>query len=348
MTAASADIRRAEGASPDEAAAFWDSRLRSPLCTEEDRAAFAAWREREPANAAAFERLQAGIGALHDAFSASAELRAMHDRAMEVRPAPRYARLAAGVAAAAALGVGGYWAATARPPAPADHGLEVASGQGSFHQTGVGELSTVTLSDGSKVTLNTRSRLEVNYTGERRTVTLISGQALFEVAKNKDRPFVVMAGPRQVTALGTAFDIRLDGQKVQVTMVEGRVKVEPTRPTLLQKVATPERELVAGQQLVATLDTLRPTVRQADATTTTSWRQGRVVFADTPLPQAVAEMNRYSATPILIGDEALSKFNVNGMFLTGQPMSFVGAVTAYFPVEARSRPDGATVLVPRG
>ena len=58
-------------------------------------------------------------------------------------------------------------------------------------------------------------------------------------------------------------------------------------------------------------------------------------------------MNRYSATPILIGDEALSKFNVNGMFLTGQPMSFVGAVTAYFPVEARSRPDGATVLVPR-
>ena len=72
MTAAPADIRRAEAASPDEAAAFWDSRLRSPLCAEEDRAAFAAWREREPANAAAFERLQGGIGALHDAFNASA------------------------------------------------------------------------------------------------------------------------------------------------------------------------------------------------------------------------------------------------------------------------------------
>ena len=347
MTAAPADIRRAEAAPPDEAAAFWDSRLRSPLCTEEDRAAFAAWREREPANAAAFERLQGGIGALHDAFNASAELRAMHDRAMEIRPAPRYGRLAAGMVAALALGAGGYWGATVRAPAPADSGLQVASGQGSYHQTGVGELSTVTLSDGSKVTLNTRSRLEVNYTADRRTVTLVSGQALFEVAKNKDRPFVVLAGPRRVTALGTAFDVRLDGEKVQVTMVEGRVKVEPTRPTLLQKIAAPERELVAGEQLVATVDSVRASVHGADAATTTSWRQGRVVFADTPLPQAVAEMNRYSATPILIGDETLSKFNINGMFLTGQPMSFVGAVTAYFPVEARSRPDGATVLVPR-
>lgn len=348
MSAAPADIRRAEAASPDEAAAFWDSRLRSPLCAEDDRAAFAAWRERDPANAAAFDRLQAGIGALHDAFNASAELRAMHDRAMEVRPAPRWGRLAASVAVAAAVGVGGWWATTARAPAAADSGLQVASGQGSIHQTGVGELSTVTLSDGSKVTLNTRSRLEVSYTADRRTVKLISGQALFEVAKNKDRPFVVLAGPRQVTALGTAFDVRVDGAKVQVTMVEGRVRVEPTSPTLLEKVAGSERELVAGQQLTTSIEALRPTIRHADAATTTSWRQGRVVFADTPLPQAVAEMNRYSESPILIGDADLSAIKVNGMFLTGQPMSFVGAVTAYFPVEARSRTDGATVLVPRG
>jgi transmembrane sensor len=329
-------------------AAFWDSKLRSPLCTEEDRAAFTAWREREPGHAEAYERLQAGIGALHDAFAGSAELRAMHDRAMEARPAPRYGRLAASIAAVVAVGAGGWFATTVRAPAPASTaGMQVASGQGSFFQTGVGEMSTVTLADGSTVTLNTRSRVEVNYSPERRGVTLISGQALFEVAKNKDRPFVVTAGPRQVTALGTAFDIRLDGQKVQVTMVEGKVKVEATRPTLLQKVTTPERELVAGQQLTASLDAVRATVAPADAATTTSWRQGRVVFADTPLTQAVAEMNRYAATPILIGDPALERFSVNGMFLTNQPMSFVGAVTAYFPVEARSRPDGATVLVPR-
>lgn len=345
MSSAAPEFRN----TPEEGAAFWDSRLRSPLCTEEDRAAFSVWRE-DPANAAAFDDLQAGIGALHEAFNASAELRAMHDRALELKPAPRYGRLAAGVAAALALGATGWWAASVPlGPAPADRGgLQVASGQSSIFQTGVGERSTVTLADGSKVTLNTRSRVEVSYSPDQRSLRLISGQALFEVAKNRDRPFVVHAGPRQVTALGTAFDIRLDGRTVQVTLIEGRVKVEPTRPTLLQKVAAPERELVPGQQLVATAESFAATVRPADTTAATRWREGKVVFADTPLTEAVAEMNRYSAEPILIGDPALAEFSVNGMFLTNQPMSFVGAVTAYFPVEARSRPDGATVLVPRG
>jgi transmembrane sensor len=342
---AAADLRR----TPDEAAAWWDSRLRSPLCTEEDRAAFAAWRE-APANAAAYQRLQGGLDALHDAFAASPELLALHDEALGLKPRPRWDRMAAGIAAAVVLATGGWFAVTQPAPAPlgGTSGLQVASGEGSIYQTGVGERSTVTLTDGSKVTLNTRSRVEVNYTPQRRGVTLISGQALFEVAHNTARPFVVTAGPRQVTAVGTAFDIRLDGQKVQVTMVEGKVKVEPTRPTLLQKAVAPEQSLVAGQQLVATVDSIGATVDHADAAKTTSWREGRVVFADTPLPQAVAEMNRYLPTPILVGDPALSHFTVNGMFLTGHPMNFVGAITAYYPIEARSNANGATVLVPRG
>ena len=88
-------------------------------------------------------------------------------------------------------------------------------------------------------------------------------------------------------------------------------------------------------------------VQKADARVSTSWREGKVVFADTPLTDAVAEMNRYSASPILIGDETLKDFTVNGMFLTNQPMSFVGAVSAYYPIEARSNENGATVLVAR-
>ncbi|MGE5567349.1 MAG: FecR family protein [Parcubacteria group bacterium] len=344
MSAAADTLR-----TPDEAAAWWDSRLRSPLCTDADREAFAAWRE-DPDHAEAFERLQTGIDALHEAFLASPELRAMSDRALELKAPQPYARMAAGIAAAAVLAAGGWFAAT--QPAPAPHGgasgLQVASGEGSLYQTGVGERSTITLTDGSKITLNTRSRVEVNYTPERRGITLISGQALFEVAHNKARPFVVTAGPRQVTAVGTAFDIRLDGAKVQVTMVEGKVKVEPTRPTLLQKAVASQQSLVAGQQLVATLDSIGSTVQPADAAKTTSWREGRVVFADTPLPQAVAEMNRYLPSPILIGDAALSRYTVNGMFLTNQPMSFVGAVTAYYPVDAKTGSNGSTVLIPRG
>lgn len=345
MSGESANLRAAAG--PEAQAAYWDARLRSPLCTEADRADFAAWREADAAGAAAFERLQAGIGALHMAFESSAELRAMRDRALEQRPAAPRWRIAAGVAAAVlAIGAGALWLPA--PTMPAGGGLQVASGAGSFYQTGVGERSTVTLTDGSKVTLNTRSRVEVSYAEGRRDVKLIAGQALFEVAKDKTRPFVVTAGPRQVTALGTEFDVRLDGQKVQVTLIEGKVAVAPTRPTVLQKIVAPERRLVAGQQLVANLDAIGSEVRKADVEATASWRQGKVVFADTPLTEAVAEMNRYSATPIMVGDPSLARYTVNGMFLTGQPQSFVGAVTAYFPIEARPYPGGGTVLAPRG
>jgi transmembrane sensor len=334
-------VTRTEGAPQDEAA-FWDSRLRSPLCTEADRTGFAAWRERDPAHAEAYDQLQAGIGALHAAFDFSAELRSMRDRALEHRPSPRW-RIAAAIAAAAVLGAGVVWL----PIGPeADHGLQVGASGASAFQTGVGERLTVTLADGSEVTLNTRSRVEVSMAPGRRDLKLVSGQALFEVAKDPDRPFVVTAGPRQVTALGTVFEVRLDGEQVKVTMLEGKVAVAPTRPTVLQKLVAPEQHLVGGQQLVATADSVGSTVTKADASET-SWREGRVVFVDTPLTEAVAEMNRYSATPILIGDASLARFKVNGMFLTSQPLSFVGAVTAYYPIEARAHAGGATVLAPR-
>lgn len=342
----SGEAIRAE-AGPRERAAFWDARLRSPLCTEADRAAFAAWRAGDAEGAAAFERLQAGIGALHLAFESDAELRAMRDRALEARPAPRRWRMAAGIAAAVlALGAGALWLPA--PGGPGEGGLQVASGAGSFFQTGVGERSAVTLSDGSTVTLNTRSRVEVAYREGRREVTLIAGQALFEVAKDPSRPFVVTAGPRKVTALGTAFDVRLDGEKVRVTLVEGKVAVEPTRPTVLQKLVAPERRLSPGQQLVAGLEDIGAEIHAADPSAATSWREGKVVFKDTPLTEAVAEMNRYSNTPILVGDASLARYTVNGMFLTSQPQSFVGAVTAYFPIEARPHAGGGTVLAPRG
>lgn len=339
------DRRKGRG-SPEDQAAAWDARLRSPLCTEDERAAFTAWRNQSPDHARAFERLQAGIGALADALDTDAELRALHARALTHRPPPRW-KIAASVAAAVlAIGTASYWI-PAGPPIERS-GLQVASGAGSFYQTGVGERSTVTLTDGSKVTLNTRSRVEVSYANGRRDVRLLAGQALFEVAKDPARPFVVTAGPRRVTALGTAFDVRLDGEKVQVTMVEGKVVVEPTRPSVLQKIVAPERELVAGQQLVAELNAISAEVRRADADTATSWREGRVVFADTPLTEAVAEMNRYSTEPILIADPSLANYTVNGMFLTAQPSSFVGALTAYFPIEARPHTGGGTVLAPRG
>ncbi len=342
MTSANAAPR--PNATPAEEAAFWDSRLRSPLCTDADRAEFTAWRDADPAHAAAYEELQGKLGALHAAFDFSAELRSMRDRALEHRPAPRW-RMAAAIAAGVVLAGGALFLPAG--PAPERPAQIATAGQSAF-QTGVGERLTVTLADGSEVTLNTRSRVQVHYSAGRRDVDLVSGQAIFHVAKNPDRPFVVTAGPRQVTALGTVFEVRLDGEQVKVTMLEGKVAVTPTRPTVLQKIVAPEQDLVAGEQLVAGLDAIGASVVKTDPEAATSWREGKVVFVDTPLTEAVAEMNRYSTTPILVGDPSLSRFKVNGMFLTNQPMSFVGAVTAYYPIQAREGAQGATVLAPRG
>jgi transmembrane sensor len=338
---------RPEPMSPNDAAAFWDARLRSPLCSDADRRAFEAWREADPANPAAFERLQIGLRALHEAVVSDPELRAMRDEAAAQHPARRHLRIAAGLAAVVLAGGSAavWWSGQGLTGAPAP---QLTASAPSIYQTGVGERTTVLLSDGSKVTLNTRTRLEVSYATGRRDVTLASGQALFEVAKDTARPFVVTAGSRRVTALGTAFDVRLDAKRVQVTLIEGRVSVTPVRTPVWNAVMPSERELEPGQKLVAANDSYASDLIKADISTETSWRQGRVVFEDTPLVAAVAEMNRYSQSPILIGDRSLDDIRVNGMFLTAQPMSFVGAVTTYFPIDARSGADGATVLTPRG
>lgn len=336
------------GRTPDETAAFWDARLRSPLCAEADRVAFAAWRSADPDHEAAFDRLQLGLKVLHDAYAYDPELRAM--RAEAVAKAPGRPRLGqAGVAAAvvgaiALAGVGAWWLSRPAPEAPTP---QLTASAPSLYQTGVGERTTVILSDGSKVTLNTRSRLEVSYAPGRRDVTLAAGQALFDVAKDTARPFVVTAGSRRVTALGTRFDVRLDARRVQVTLIEGKVMVVSTRPPVWDALVPTRQDLVPGEKLIASNTSQQVERVHADLAAETSWRDGRVVFEDTPLAVAVAEMNRYSAAPILIGDRSLDDIRVNGMFRTGQPMSFVGAVTTYFPIDARPRADGATVLTPR-
>jgi len=331
-----------------EQAAHWDMRLRSPACTAADREDFAEWCAQDTEHGHAFDELQLGVRGLKEAYAASPRLRAMRDRAHALRPAPRPWRIAAAIGAIA-IGVAGVavWKVDSDNPASRIAAVEVPRGAPSIYQTAVGERTTVTLSDGSKVTLNTRSRMVVSYAADRRDVTLVAGQALFEVAHNAARPFVVTAGSRKVTAVGTAFDVRLDPQQVRVTMIEGKVKVERARSPVWRALVPDARSLVAGQQMTASNQSADATVRQADIATETSWRDGVVVFDDEPLSQAVAEINRYALLPIVVGDAQLSQFRVNGRFRTGEPSVFVGAVTAYFPVEAQVQPNGETVLVAR-
>jgi transmembrane sensor len=233
------------------------------------------------------------------------------------------------------------------------------------YRTAVGERLAVTLADGSQVTLDTDSELKVNFTKAERDVRLTRGQAFFEVAKDHVHPFVVEAQNRRFVAVGTAFDVRVDGEQVKVTMVEGTVRVERKAPgsdgtATGTSVAPASRAhlganakpgvsaalvttITAGEQLVT--DAARADhVRAADLERSTSWRRGQLVFDDTRLADAVAELNRYSEVKIELSDPALADLRLSGAFATGRPALFVEAITSYFPIEV-TRTDDRTVIL---
>jgi transmembrane sensor len=324
---------------PQTAAAAWDARLRSPDCTAEDHAAFEAWRDGAADNRETFEQLDDVLAALRAAGDRP-ELRGLREEAMAGfgrRAGVRVRARAAAVAAVVLAGVTGLalWDRTAIAPAASQ--VAAAPTGGKVYRTALNERTTVTLEDGSTVTLDSASGFEARFAGSRRDIVLLSGQALFHVAKDPTRPFVVRAGDRTVTALGTVFDVRLDGGKVRVTLLEGRVAVRN-----LAARDKPPQVLAPTQQLVDAGD-----VRVVDVAKVTGWTEGRVFFDDEPLSQAAAEMNRYSATKIVVADPALANLRISGMFRAGNQTGFVGALQSYLPLEGRSDDQGRILLSSR-
>lgn len=340
-------------------AGYWDARLRSPDCTEADRASFTAWRDADPIHRATFERLQVLVCALREA-SGRAEVRGLREAATNATR-PRRMRHSRSIAAGVALlaGAAALWGFLPEDIRRAPLQTVSSLGSTNVYSTGFGQRSTVTLEDGSSVELNARTRMEVDFDGARRSVRLTEGQALFSVAKDPRRPFVVRAGDRDIVAVGTSFDVRLDSESVRVTLLEGKVNVDRSEPAVSQP-----RALAPGQQLVARLQGehwgrgvsgTRPesalndpvVVRPVDVTKITGWREGRVFLEDLSLSDAVAEMNRYSRVRISVGDTALEQLRVNGMFRAGEQAAFVAALQEYFPVTVRRDSDTEIVLVPR-
>lgn len=326
---------------PEEGATYWVARRRLGLMSPADEAAFDAWRA-DAANAEALADVEGVVDEV-GAVAAFAEVRAMREAALAAAPArrPAWRTYGAMAASVAALVVGGLWASNL-PPAPQ---APVASVDAQRYVTGVGEQRAVRLADGSTLALNTGSVVEVAYTPTHRNIRLLQGQALFEVAHNPARPFVVTAGDRVVTALGTRFDVRLDARAVKVVLVQGRVKVEPLRPAGLERVipVLGRDTLEAGEALVAdSADGVE--VATADTEQATSWRRGQVIFRDDTIAAAVAEMNRYSDTQLVINDPRIGELKISGVFGVTREENFLAALTSFYPVEAVRRSPRVTAL----
>jgi transmembrane sensor len=330
---------------PDDAAIWWATRRQFDPTRFANNETFSAWLADE-ANAKAWEEIEARI-ALVGTFATMPEIREMRWAALEMarnRPQPSMRKKVLGTALAASFVGALVWLGT--PVFVPTDPETIASETIQRFATAIGQRRDVVLSDGSKVTLNTASLIEVRYSPGRRDVRLLQGQAMFQVAKNPGRPFVLSVRDRQITALGTAFDvqIRQDGQ-VQVLLVEGHVRVDPVQRRGLERIipALARTDLTPGQQLVTEGAGVSEVV-PADVERETAWNRGVLIFRNDSVGDAVKEVNRYSQAQLVVDDASVARLKVSGIFPTGRREDFVAALEALYPVHTQAE-QGDTIRI---
>lgn len=214
-----------------------------------------------------------------------------------------------------------------------------------LYRTQVGERRVVVLSDGSRVELNTASTIEVAMERTKRRVRLVRGEALFEVAHDKARPFLVDAGAAQFRAVGTAFNVRIRDSLVELTVTEGVVAVS-------RKGEPPHREaaphIAAGAGAVVRAEAVAPVALDGEVMQQrTAWRDGVIELDGQTLAQAIDEFNRYRPQPIVLGDARLATIRVGGRFEVDEADKFLVALASSFPVETVRAADGSVLVVAR-
>jgi transmembrane sensor len=303
-----------------EQAEAWYARLMAPDCSLQDREAFEQWRA-QPGHAEAFaatERLVAGVDALAGSDPRmEALMQRARGRPVAALRGPRYRRVwavAACVALAAVLGLR-FGPALLSGPEPVQYATD-AQGR------------SIALEDGSIVRLDVASRIAVSLGRKRRSVELLEGRALFEVAHDAARPFVVRAGDGSITDVGTRFQVQREGNDVVVTLAEGIVTVSRRDG----QEGDQEARLKPGEQLSWSGDDARWTLRPVDTEAALSWTHGRLIFHGTRLDEVVAEVNRYSRRKLVLADPSLAGLPVHGNFLAGNADAVVAALKAVLPV----------------
>ncbi|QJU60282.1 DUF4880 domain-containing protein [Sphingomonas sp. AP4-R1] len=303
-------------------AAAWFARLKTVPVSRGTLEEFFAWR-RKDGHYEAFEAVErfwsaSALAADRPAVLAATEA-ALHRRSRK----NRWFGARSILAACSALALGGIalsWSL---------------SGRGQTFETRVGQQSIVTLDDGSRMTLDTGTRVAVRFDAQERHVRVDRGQAYFTVAHAADRPFTVAMGDAEVKATGTQFAVRMDGGP-RVTLIEGRVLVSG------QMIAHPI-PLSPGQQVQ--LGAARPpVVTSVNTAAATAWTKGRIVLDGATLAAAVTEVNRYTVHPVRLEATRNAANRLSGSVETGDVAGFVEAATAILPVKAVDQPDGTIRL----
>ena len=338
---------RASSREIEQTAAEWLARCDAGTCTGAERAALKDWLAQDSAHKVAYLRLQTAwseagrlrVLAAGRPQDASAHAVPTHHRdrraqmleALQPRARPRHIPrtrwfhvAAAAALAACALLLG--WSLRPDPPVAA-----------SVYASTLGQVRSFALADGSRATLSSDSRIEVRLLPHARDITLVRGEAIFEVAKDPTRPFTVAAAGYRAIAVGTRYGVRQDASNLRVVVTEGTVRLEspasgqPARPAVL---------LPAGSlALVQGGNVLVRSLAVAQARELLDWPSGMLAFHDAPLSEVVAEFNRFNARKLVLADGAAAALRVGGNFRWDNEEGFVRLLEAGFPVRAEAGDD---------
>lgn len=306
-------------------AAAWLRRRHFGEWAETDEAALNAWLAVSPAHRIGYWRLSAAWGRM-DRLAAMQLPAPEQGSNAATALSPFWFRAATAFAAAAILVAGfGFWAFQPHEKT---------------YSTTLGERKTIALADGSFIELNTNTVVRLAADADSRTVSLERGEAYFRIRHDAHRLFVVKAGDRRVTDVGTKFVVRRDGRDLEVAVVEGRARFDmPSAGSQVRSMS-----LAPGDVVVATANSTTLTRKPIrDLSSELGWRRGMLVFKHTTLAAAAAEFNRYNPEKIVVTDAAAARLTINGTFRTNDVAAFTDAAHAVFGLRVDIRNGEITI-----
>ncbi|MDP1969743.1 MAG: FecR family protein, partial [Methylobacter sp.] len=296
-----------------ELAVFWVTRLHSGDCTDQERHDFEVWLAQSEAHRIAHQDVAAfweGLSRIEPlAAPQLAAARAYLRKTRQSRRALTKKRLAGILSLILITGFspfGWTWLST------------------DIYRTAKGESTSIELSDGSRIDLNTDTELSVQYTWTARSVKLERGEALFSVVHNPEKPFEVSAAGGRIQDIGTRFNIYRQADRVSVTVLEGEVSVASSQSSTTQN-------LIPGQQISYDSTGQTSAISPIDIDAATAWQKGQLVFKGQPLNSVLEQLGRYHDTSLQVPDSRLQSLKVSGVFPTNNLSLALNTIAGALP-----------------
>ena len=330
-----------------EEASYWLIKLDSDDLSSEDSLALREWLDSNPDH----KETLLELAVLWNKMDVLSELSELFPLSRTTRSGSLFSarHLAAAACILIAVAMGIYLGTGFREP-----NFPIRSQTDTVYRTAVGERRLVNLPDGSAATLNTDTVLQVAYSKNLRNIRLVKGEAHFNVAHNKNRPFLVYAGAGVIRAVGTAFSVHLKGKDVEVLVDQGTVKIASTRgipiatSTNLDEIKPDDFKttITAGQSVEYENKDIHPVQKISPKLISQklSWEHGMLVFDGDPLDKVVREISRYTNTRIIIKDPALRNIKVGGYFKTGETGALLSVLQDNFSIHVEHVNDNLIYL----